>query len=68
MTVAIGPVLLLLASILLGAVLLIAAFGIILWLNRQRRPTWEEWEGRILDPDPAQIAGGDGTSVVAPRK
>ena len=68
MTVAIGPLLLLLASILLGAVLLIAAFGIVLWLGRQQRRAWKEWEGRVWEHDPPQIPGGDGTSVAAPGK
>ena len=68
MTVAIGSVLLVLASILLGAVLLLTAFGIMLWLNRQQRRTGYEWVGRLWESDPTQMAGGDGTSIAAPGK
>lgn len=68
MTVAIGPVLLLLASILLGAVLLLAAFGFVLWLSRHQRRARNEPEGRIWEQDPTDIAGRDGTSIVAPGK
>jgi hypothetical protein len=68
MTVAIGSVLLVLASILLGAVLLTAAFGIILWLSRQQRRTGYEWVGRIWESDSTQMAVGDGTSIATPGK
>lgn len=67
MTVAIGSVLLVLASILLAAVLLIAGLGLILWLSPQQRRAWKEWEGRLFEQDPARI-GGDGTSIAAPGK
>lgn len=68
MTVAIGPVLLILASMLLGAVLLLAAFGMILWITRHSRRTRQESEGRIWEHGPIDIADRDGTSVVAPGK
>lgn len=68
MTVGIGTVLLLLASILLGAVLLLAAFGIILWVSRHQRRTPEESEGRVWKGDPTEIAVRDVTSIVVPGK
>jgi hypothetical protein len=68
MTVAIGSVLLLLASMLLGSVLLLAAFGVAMWLGRRQRQWGEESEGRMWGQDPTDIAGRDGTSIVAPGK
>ena len=68
MTVAIGSLLFLLASILLGAVLLIAALGIILWFSPGLRHKWKEWEERTWEDDSGAIAGGDGTSIAAPGK
>jgi hypothetical protein len=67
MTVAIGPVLLLLASILLGAVLLLAAFGILLWISSEQRQSGDASEG-LWERDPPDIGGPDGTSIVAPGK
>ncbi len=67
MTVAIGPILWLLTSLLLGAVLLLAAFGIILWLSGRQRAR-DESEGRIWEHNPTDIAGPDGTSVAASGK
>ena len=66
MSVAIGSVLLLVASFLLGAVIVLAAFGVILLIGRYIRKTriarghWEHGAG--------VIAGQTGTSFVAPRK
>jgi len=68
MTVAIGSVLLVLASMLLGAVLLLAAFGVAMWLARRQRRWGEEPEGRLWGQDPTDITGQDGTSIVAPGK
>ncbi len=67
MTVAIGPVLLLLASILLGSVLLLAAFGILLLIRRQQRQSRDESE-RLWERDPPEIGGPRGTSIVASGK
>jgi len=68
MTVALGPVLLLLASILLGAVLLLAAFGIVLWMSRNQHQPLDESEGGVWNDDATDIASRDGTSVVVPGK
>jgi hypothetical protein len=67
MIVAIGPVILLLASILLGAVLLLGAFGILLWISRQQRQSRDKSEG-LWQRDPPEIGGPDGTSIVASGK
>ena len=68
MTVAIGPVLLLLASILLSAVLLLGAFGIMLWATRHQGRARHESGRRIWERDPTDTAGRDGTSLAAPGK
>jgi hypothetical protein len=68
MMVAIGPVLLLLATILLGAVLLLAAFGIILWISQQRRRTHARSDTQFWAPESSDITGQDATSIVAPGK
>ena len=68
MTVAIGPVLFILASILLSAVLVLAAFGIILWVSQQPRRARDGSDGRIWEHDPTDIATRDGTSFVVPGK
>ncbi len=67
MTVAIGPILWLMASLLLGAVLLLAVFGFILWLTGRKQPRSES-EGHIWEHNPTDIAGPDGTSIAASGK
>ena len=68
MAVAIGPVFLLLASILLGAVLLLGAFGILWWVTRYQRRMRGEVQGRLWEHDASDLAGRDRTSVVASGK
>lgn len=66
MTVAIGPVLLIVASFLLGAVLVLAGFAIIFWMY-QRRASNTAAKGAWGD-GPEVIEDQDGMSFVVPRK
>lgn len=68
MSVAIGPVLLLVASVLLCAVLVLAVFGIAVWLMRHQQGARDGSEGYRWESDPNQIAVPDGTSSGAQGK
>ena len=63
MTVAIGSVLLLVASMLLGAVLLLAAVGLVLWIAERRRGR-EGSGSNMWGRDSTEIVGRD-TSIAA---
>ena len=68
MTVAIGPVLLVVSSFLLGAVLVIGGFGIILWLGVHYRRVKNRTAKRIWGHAPDVIADRNGVPVVVPPK
>lgn len=68
MTVAIGSILLLVASVLLCAVIVLAILGLAVWLMRDQRAPQEGGEEFRWESDPAQMAGPDGTSAVAEGK
>ncbi len=68
MTVAIGSILLLVASVLLCAVIVVAIFGLAVWLMRDQRHPLEGAEEFRWESDPVQISGPDGTSAVAEGK
>jgi hypothetical protein len=65
MMVAIGPVFLLLASVLLGAVILLAGYGIILLISRHRRQTYDRTRHQGWQRDPTVMAGRSGASTMA---
>jgi hypothetical protein len=68
MSVAIGSVLLLVASFLLGAVIVLAGFGIILLLGSYFRKARRKTARGNWEHGPGVIADRTGTSFVAPRK
>jgi hypothetical protein len=68
MTVAIGSILLLVASVLLCAVIVLAIFGLAVWLMRDQRYLQEGAEELRWETDPTQMPGPDGTSAVAEGK
>lgn len=68
MSVAIGSVLLLVASFLLGAVIVLAGFGIILFIGRYIRKARSKTARDHWQHGPGVIADQTGTSFVAPRK
>ena len=68
MTVAVGPVLLILSSFLLGAVLVLAAFGIVLWIGFHHRRAKDKTTTRAWGHAPQVIANRDSAFFVVPRK
>jgi hypothetical protein len=69
MIVAIGPVFLLLASVLLGAVILLAGFGIILLISSRQRRTFDRTgNGRWQREPPALPGQQNASTMVSPGK
>jgi hypothetical protein len=69
MIVAIGPVFLLLASVLLGAVILLAGFGIVLLISRHYRRGYDQTSNGRWQRDPPIMPGQESAStMVSPGK
>lgn len=68
MTVVIGPVLLIVASFLLGAVLVLAGCAIIFWIGRYQRRARNRAAKGAWGHAPEVISDQDGMSFVVPRK
>ena len=69
MIVAIGPVFLLLASVLLGAVILLAGFGIVLLISRHHRRAYDQTSNGRWQRDPPIMPGQEsGSTMVSPGK
>jgi hypothetical protein len=68
MTVAIGPVLLIVASFLLGAVLVLAGFAIIFWIGMYQRRARNRATKCAWGHAPEVTADQDGMSFVVSRK
>jgi hypothetical protein len=68
MTVVIGPVLLIVASFLLGAVLVLAGCAIIFWIGMYQRRARNRVAKGAWGHAPEMIADQGGMSFVVPRK